>query len=104
VSGGQAQRIAIARVFLKNAPILLMDEPTSALDPNLEEALTEATRRLYRGRTALVIAHRLATIRTADRVVVLDQGRLVESGSPAELMALNGAYRRLVEPAGGRSA
>lgn len=95
LSGGQRQRVIIARAMLKGAPILLLDEPTSALDARSEQLVQEALARLSAGRTTLVIAHRLSTIRDADLIVVMDRGRVIEQGSHAELMALNGAYARL---------
>ena len=95
VSGGQRQRIAIARAFLKDAPILLLDEATAALDAESEEAIREALSRLMRGRTVVAIAHRLATLRSFDRVVVLQGGRIVEDGSPAELVAADGRFAAL---------
>ncbi len=95
LSGGQRQRIALARAFLKDAPILLLDEPTSALDAEAEAQIQAALDRLSAGRTTLVIAHRLATIRRADRIYVLDQGRIVETGDDASLTAQNGLYARL---------
>ncbi len=101
LSGGQAQRIALARALLKDAPVLVLDEATSHLDPELEARLAAATRRLLRGRTALVIAHRLATVRDADEVVVLDRGRIVERGTHAELLARGGLYSRLAAAGGG---
>jgi ATP-binding cassette subfamily C protein CydD len=100
LSGGQAQRLALARAFLKDAPILILDEPTSRLDPELEEELAETTWRLCQGRMALVIAHRLASIRRADRVVVMEHGRIVEQGVPGVLIAQGvGSFARLVERA-----
>ena len=97
LSGGQRQRIAIARAFLKNAPILLLDEATSALDIEAEEAIREALDRLMRGRTVIAIAHRLSTLRGFDRILVLQVGRIVEDGPPDLLMGRAGAYRRLID-------
>jgi len=96
LSGGQRQRIAIARAFLKDAPILLLDEATAALDSESEEAIREALGRLMRGRTVIAIAHRLATLRNFDRVVVLKSGRIIEDGAPDRLMQAQGPYRELV--------
>ncbi len=95
LSGGQRQRVAIARAVYKDAPILILDEATSALDAESERAVQDALERLMQGRTTLVIAHRLATIEHADRVLVLDGGRLVEQGSHAELLGRAGLYARL---------
>jgi ATP-binding cassette subfamily B protein len=96
LSGGQRQRIAIARAFLKDAPILLLDEATAALDSESEEAIREALGRLMRGRTVIAIAHRLATLRNFDRVVVLKGGKIIEDGPPDRLMQGQGPYRELV--------
>lgn len=97
LSGGQKQRVAIARAVLKDPQVLILDEATSALDAESEHLVQEALDRLQRGRTTLVIAHRLSTVRSADRVVVLDSGRVVQEGSHDELLATDGLYRRLVE-------
>ncbi|HTK71712.1 MAG TPA: ABC transporter transmembrane domain-containing protein [Croceibacterium sp.] len=95
LSGGQRQRVAIARALLRNAPILLLDEATSALDAESERLVQEALERLMKDRTTLVIAHRLATVRAADRIVVMDAGRIVEEGTHAQLQAGGGLYARL---------
>lgn len=95
LSGGERQRIALARAFLKDAPILVLDEATSALDARAEAAIQEALARLMEGRTTIVVAHRLQTIRNAHHIVVLDQGRVVEQGSHDALIAGNGLYQRL---------
>jgi subfamily B ATP-binding cassette protein MsbA len=97
LSGGQRQRIAIARAFLKAAPLLLLDEATSALDNVSEQAVKQALAELRQHRTVLVVAHRLSTVRDADTIVVMDQGRVIEVGSHAELSAAAGAYSRLLQ-------
>jgi ATP-binding cassette, subfamily B, bacterial len=96
LSGGQRQRIAIARAFLKDSPLLLLDEATSALDSESEEMIREALNRLMRGRTVIAIAHRLSTVRNFDRIVVMQEGQIVEDGSPDHLMRRNGRYRELI--------
>ena len=95
LSGGQRQRIAIARVMLKDAPILLLDEATSALDSEVEAAIQQSLYRLMEGKTVVAIAHRLSTIAAMDRLLVLDQGRVVEEGDHRSLLARDGLYARL---------
>jgi ATP-binding cassette, subfamily B, bacterial len=97
LSGGQRQRIAIARAVLKDAPVLLLDEATSALDAESEQLVQQALERLMKGRTTLVIAHRLATIRSAKRIIVMDEGRIVEQGTHASLLEAGGLYARLAK-------
>ncbi len=97
LSGGQRQRIAIARAFLKDAPLLLLDEATSALDGDSEQAIQDALERLMPGRTVVMIAHRLSSARNFDRIVVLEAGQIVQDGAPEQLMRQDGVYRTLIE-------
>jgi ATP-binding cassette subfamily B multidrug efflux pump len=97
LSGGQRQRIAIARVMLKDAPIVVLDEATSALDSEIEAAIQENLSDLMRGKTVIAIAHRLSTIAAMDRLIVMDNGRIVEDGSHEELLRRGGLYARLWE-------
>lgn len=95
LSGGQRQRLAIARALLKDAPVLILDEATSALDSESEQAIQQALQTLIQGRTTFVIAHRLSTIENADQILVMDKGKIVESGTHSELLSLNGRYSKL---------
>ena len=97
LSGGQRQRLSIARAFLKDAPILFLDEPTSALDAESDALIQEALKRLMKGRTTLMIAHRLASIAYADRIYVMEKGRVIESGSHEDLLQAKGKYAHLFE-------
>lgn len=96
LSSGQAQRIALARAFLKDAPLLILDEATSSLDPETEDLVREATERLMQGRMTLVIAHRLSTVYRADQIIVMDAGRVVEMGTHSSLLRQRGPYWELV--------
>ena len=95
LSGGQKQRLSIARVFVKNPPILILDEATSALDNTTEILIQEALNELAKGRTTIVVAHRLSTIKNATRIMVINDGKVVESGSHDELLSKNGIYSTL---------
>jgi subfamily B ATP-binding cassette protein MsbA len=97
LSGGQRQRLCIARAVLNNPPIMLLDEATSALDAESEKLVQDALNKLMQNRTSLVIAHRLSTIQNADKIIVLDAGKIIQSGTHQELMKENGLYRKLIE-------
>ena len=97
LSGGERQRIAVARAFLKDAPILILDEPTSAIDSKTEAVILDALERLMQGRTTFMIAHRLATIRNADLILVMHHGEVAERGTHEELLARGGLYKQLSE-------
>jgi ATP-binding cassette subfamily B protein len=95
LSGGQRQRLAIARAFLRDAPIILLDEATSALDTESEQSIQEALMRLVKNRTVIAIAHRLSTLSSFDRIIVLDRGRIIEDGAPQDLLRRDGPYARM---------
>ena len=95
LSGGERQRICVARAFVKNAPIIVLDEPTSSIDSRTESVILDSLERLMVGRTSFMIAHRLSTVRHADKIVVVDQGRVVEQGTHEELIERGGLYRQL---------
>lgn len=97
LSGGERQRLAIAKLMLKNPEIIVLDEPTSALDSFSEEKITKALDELFKGRTVVIIAHRLQTIKKADNILVLEAGKIIEEGKHSELMAKHGVYYKMVE-------
>jgi len=104
LSGGERQRVALARAFLADAPILILDEATSSLDSESELLIQQAMARLIKGRTAIVIAHRLSTVRAMDRILVFDRGRIAEEGSHSDLLRSDGIYRSLFEKQAGELA
>lgn len=95
LSGGQRQRVAIARAILKNAPILVLDEATSALDNESEDKISKSMKSLMKGKTVIAIAHRLSTLKEMDRIIVIDKGKIVESGTPSELLDKGGKFAKL---------
>src|SRR3712207_4273579 len=102
ISGGERQRIAVARAFLKDAPVLILDEPTSAIDSKTEAVILDALDRLAEGRTTFTIAHRLSTVRRADLILVMSEGHIAEQGSHDELLARGGLYRQMWDVQMGR--
>ena len=97
LSGGEAQRVALARAFLKDAPIIILDEPTANLDPEIEREIQKSINELIKNKTAIIIAHRLSSVRSADKLLVLEQGRIVQTGSPTDLLKQMGPYRKLLK-------
>ena len=97
LSGGERQRISIARAFLKNAPIILMDEATASLDVDNESLIQESISKLIRNKTVIIIAHRMRTVNEVDKIVVLKDGTVAESGTPQELIKANGVYKHMVD-------
>jgi len=97
LSGGQKQRLAIAKIFLKDPKIIILDEPTSALDSLSEQKITEAMHNLFRGRTVLIIAHRLQTVKHASEIIVIDTGKIIERGTHTSLVRKNGYYKKMLD-------
>jgi ABC-type multidrug transport system fused ATPase/permease subunit len=97
LSGGERQRLAIAKLMLKNPEIIILDEPTSALDSFSEEAITRALDRLFKNKTVIIIAHRLQTVKKADVIIVLENGKIIEQGTSVELIENNGQYKKMLE-------